>query len=167
MLVNGASGAVGTAMVQLAKAAGAHVTGVSSTANQALVASLGADRTIDYATHDFAEDGSTYDVIVDCAGNAPVARVRQPEPGRRRPSRGRRPPLDHHGGQSGPPTRHHRDHGTWSNRSEDLEYLVDLANEGICSTIDRTFPFDEISEAHRFVDSGRKRGSVVVNVVSR
>ncbi len=75
VLVNGASGAVGTAMVQLAKAAGAHVTGVCSKANAALVASLGADRTIDYATTDFAEAGSRYDVIVDCVGNAPVARV--------------------------------------------------------------------------------------------
>jgi NADPH:quinone reductase-like Zn-dependent oxidoreductase len=76
VLVNGASGAVGTAVVQLAKAAGAHVTGVSSQANETFVTSLGADRTIDYRAHDFAGDGSTYDVIVDCVGNAPVTRVR-------------------------------------------------------------------------------------------
>ena len=166
VLVNGASGAVGTAVVQLAKAAGAHVTGVSSKANGALVASLGADRTIDYATTDFAEDGSTYDVIVDCVGNAPVARV-----------------LDslNPGGAvllvAGDlrsiisASRQARRHaitvvtGPGPYRSDDLEFVVDLAERGAFTpTIDRTFPFDQISAAHRFVDSGRKRGSVVVTV---
>ena len=169
VLVNGASGAVGTAMVQLAKVAGAHVTGVSSAANEALVASLGADRTIDYATHDFAEDGSSYDVIVDCVGNAPVARVR----GSLNPGgavllvAGDLRSIVTAGGQA-------RRHGITvitgpgPYRSEDLEYLVDLAERGVFRpTIDRTFAFDQIVEAHRFVDSGRKRGTVVVNVVSR
>ncbi len=166
VLVNGASGAVGTAVVQLAKAAGAHVTGVSSKANEALVASLGADRTIDYGTTDFTEDGSTYDVIVDCVGNAPVARVRTS--------------LNPHGAvllvagdlrsvilASGQARRHGitviTSPGPY--RSEDLEHVVDLAQRGAFRpTIDRTFPFDRISAAHRFVDSGRKRGSVVVTV---
>jgi NADPH:quinone reductase-like Zn-dependent oxidoreductase len=164
VLVNGASGAVGTAMVQLAKAAGAHVTGVSS--NEALVAALGADRTIDYRSHDFAADGCTYDVIVDCVGNAPVARVRGSlNPGgavllvaanlrsiltaRRRARRNGITVITS-------PGRY---------RSEDLEHIVSLVEaERFQPTIDRTFPFDQISAAHRYVDTGRKRGSVVVRM---
>lgn len=168
VLVNGASGAVGTAVVQLAKAAGAQVTGVCSASNQALVASLGADRTIDYANHDFADDGATYDVIADCVGNAPVARVRHSlNPGGavllvaadlRSIIRAR--------GQA-------RRHaitvitGPGPYRSEDLEHVIDLAERGaVRSTIDRRFPFEQISAAHRFVDSGHKRGSVVVTLGS-
>ena len=75
VLVNGASGAVGTAVVQLAKHLGAHVTGVSSSVNSELVTSLGADRVIDYTTDDFTSEANTYDVIVDCVGNAPFERV--------------------------------------------------------------------------------------------
>ncbi len=168
VLVNGASGAVGTAVVQLAKAAGAHVTGVSSEPNEALVASLGADHTIDYTNHDFTTDGATYDVIVDCVGNAPVARVHNSlNPGGAVllvagdlrsiiSARGR---ARRHGisviTAPGP------------YRSEDLEHVVDLADRGAFRpTIDRTFPFEEISAAHRYVDTGRKRGSVVVTVAS-
>jgi len=166
VLVNGASGAVGTAMVQLAMAAGAHVTGVSS--NAALVTSLGADRTIDYRSHDFAEDGSTYDVIVDCVGNAPVARVRHslnPGGAMLLVAADLRSILTARG--------HARRHGIsvitspGRYRSEDLEYIIDLAEEGAFHpTIDRIFPFDQISAAHRFVDGGRKRGSVVLRVAA-
>ena len=75
VLVNGASGAVGTAAVQLASARGATVTGVCSAANADLVRSLGADRVIDYAVEDFASGVDRYDVIVECVGNAPFSRV--------------------------------------------------------------------------------------------
>jgi NADPH:quinone reductase-like Zn-dependent oxidoreductase len=168
VLVNGASGAVGTAVVQLAKAAGAHVTGVGSTANQALIASLGADRTIDYTTTDFAQDGATYDVVVDCVGNAPVVRVlKSLNPGGAvLLVAGDLRSIISAKGQA----RRHRitvitEPGPY--RSEDLEYLVGLAERGaLRPTIDRTFPFEQISAAHRFVDSGRKRGSVVITVTS-
>jgi NADPH:quinone reductase-like Zn-dependent oxidoreductase len=166
VLVNGASGAVGTAMVQLARAAGAYVTGVSSAANHRLVLSLGADTVIDYATHDFASEGSTYDVIVDCVGNAPVTRVRQALApggtvllvaaglGSLLAARGQARRL----GitiVTGP--------GTY--RAQDLEHVVALAESGaLVPTIDRTFPFAQIADAHRFVDSGRKRGNVVVTI---
>jgi NADPH:quinone reductase-like Zn-dependent oxidoreductase len=170
VLVNGASGAVGTAVVQLAKAAGAHVTGVSSAANHRFVASLGADRTIDYRTTDFAADpaneGATYDVIVDCVGNAPVTRVL---------------PVLTPGGAvllvagdlrslvaaKGQAKRHGITvvTGPGPYRSADLEHVVDLAARGILTpTIDRTFALDQISDAHRYVDTGRKRGSVVVHI---
>jgi NADPH:quinone reductase-like Zn-dependent oxidoreductase len=168
VLVNGASGAVGTAVVQLATAAGAHVTGVSSEPNRALVASLGADRTIDYASHDFTADAATYDVIVDCVGNAPVARVHGSlNPGGAvllvagdlrsiisAPSQARRYGITV---ITAP--------GAY--RAEDLEHVIGLAESGAFRpTIDRTFPFEQISAAHRHVDTGRKRGSVVVTVAS-
>jgi NADPH:quinone reductase-like Zn-dependent oxidoreductase len=166
VLVNGASGAVGTAVVQLAKAAGAHVTGVSSAANEAFVASLGADRTIDYRTTDFAADGATYDVIVDCVGNAPVARVLPAltPGGAVLLVAGDLRSLVAAGGQA---KRHGITvvTGPGSYRSEDLEHVVDLAARGIITpTIDRTFSFDRIADAHRYVDTGRKRGSVVVHI---
>jgi NADPH:quinone reductase-like Zn-dependent oxidoreductase len=168
VLVNGASGAVGTAMVQLAKAAGAHVTGVSGPSNRALVTSLGADRAIDYRAVDFAAEGFTYDVIVDCVGNAPVSRVLGSlEPGGTvllvagdlRSLVSARGQASRHGITvvTGP--------GPY--RSDDLQYLADLAARGALQpTIDRTFPIDQISAAHLFVDSGRKRGSVVVTIPS-
>jgi NADPH:quinone reductase-like Zn-dependent oxidoreductase len=168
VLVNGASGAVGTAAVQLAKAAGAHVTGVSSAANADLVASLGADRTIDYATTDFALEGISYDVIIDSVGNSPVARVRD---------------IVNRGGGvllvAGnlrsliTASRNARQLGIsvittpGAYRSEDLEHILDLAERGaVRPTIDSTYPFDQIFAAHRHVDGGRKRGSVVVTIPS-
>ncbi|TFB54520.1 NAD(P)-dependent alcohol dehydrogenase [Cryobacterium sp. Sr3] len=75
VLVNGASGAVCTAAVQLAKQMGARVTGVCSGANRELVTALGADRVIDYTTEDFLLEGQTHDVIMDCVGNAPFERA--------------------------------------------------------------------------------------------
>lgn len=168
VLVNGASGAVGTAVVQLAKALGAHVTGVSSAANQAFVASLGADRTIDYRTTDFATEGVAYDVIVDCVGNAPVDRVLASlSPGGAvllvagdlRSIVAAKGQARRHGITvvTGP--------GAY--RSDDLEHVVDLATRGgITPTIDRTFPFEQIADAHRYVDTGRKRGSVVVHITA-
>jgi NADPH:quinone reductase-like Zn-dependent oxidoreductase len=168
VLVNGASGAVGAAVVQLAKAAGAHVTGVSSAANHPLVTSLGADRVIDYATEDFATDGSSYDVVVDCVGNAPVSRVRNslaPDGsvllvaanlGSLLAARGQARRLGIRV-ITGP--------GPY--RADDLEHVLALAAEGaLRPVIDRTFPLDQIAAAHRFVDSGRKRGGVVVTIPS-
>lgn len=76
MLVNGASGACGTAAIMIAKARGAHVTAVTSGKNAELVTQLGADEVIDYTTTDFATTGDAYDVIAECVGNAPYERVK-------------------------------------------------------------------------------------------
>jgi NADPH:quinone reductase-like Zn-dependent oxidoreductase len=164
VLVNGASGAVGTAAVQLAKHAGAHVTGVCSGANAELVTSLGADRVIDYTATDFAAEGRTYDVIVDCVGNAPFERVEAClNPGGAlllvvadlrgallAPWRGRR---------SGKLVTA----SVGRYRAEDLAHLVQLAESGhFGAVIDRTFDLTEIVAAHGFVDAGRKRGNVVL-----
>jgi NADPH:quinone reductase-like Zn-dependent oxidoreductase len=166
VLVNGASGAVGTAAVQLAAHAGAHVTGVCSGPNRDLVTSLGADRMVDYSTEDFTADAATYDVIVDCVGNAPYERVRhllRPRgalllvitdlPGLLlAPVRSRR-------------TGHLVTADVGKSTAEDLAYLVDLAEAGHYRAVrDRTYDLADIVEAHRYVDNGHKRGNVVVRL---
>lgn len=166
VLVNGASGAVGTAVVQLAASAGAIVTGVCSAANRELVTSLGANRVIDYATHDFATDGSTYDVIVDCVGNAPVNRVHKGL------AAGGAVLLVAADLSSLLSAKGHSRRlgisvvtGPGPYRADDLEYLMSLAEQGsLRPTIEKTFSLAEIADAHRLVDSGRKRGSVVITI---
>jgi len=165
VLVNGASGAVGSAFVQIASAVGAHVTAVCSAANHELVTDLGAQRTIDYQTQDFTAN-HTYDVVVDCVGNAPVERVRDNlnpggavllvAAGLRSLVRARRD-AQRYGITviTGP--------GPY--RAADLQHVMYLAKLGdIRPVIDRSYPFDDIAQAHRYVDTGRKRGSVVINV---
>ena len=166
ILVNGASGAVGSAFVQIASAVGADVTAVCSGPNHALVTDLGARRTIDYRSQDFTADGATYDVIVDCVGNAPVDRVA----GAVRPGgavllvAADLRSLIH-------AKRDARRHGIsvvtgpGPYRAADLQHVMYLAEVGdIRPVIDRSYPIDDIAEAHRYVDTGRKRGSVVINV---
>lgn len=166
VLVNGASGSVGSAVVQFAKVAGAQVTGVTSAANESFVTGLGADATIDYTTRDFAAEGARYDVIVDCVGNAPVARVLDSltPGGAVLLVAGDLRSLVSAKGQA-------RRHGITiitapgPYRSDDLKHVVDLAERGeFRPTIDRTFPFEQITAAHRFVDEGRKRGSAVITI---
>ncbi|WP_353808908.1 NAD(P)-dependent alcohol dehydrogenase [Agromyces sp. SYSU T00194] len=166
VLVNGASGAVGTMAVQLAAHLGAEVTGVTSGRNAELVRSLGAWRVVDYEAEDFTALGETWDVIVECVGNAQYPRVAGVlAPGgalllvisdlagmlrARRDSR-------RSGGlvtQTGDPI-----------TSENFGRFIELAGTGaIRPVIDRTYDLDDIVEAHRYVDTGRKRGAVVVRV---
>jgi NADPH:quinone reductase-like Zn-dependent oxidoreductase len=166
VLVNGASGAVGSAAVQLAKHFGAHVTGVCSTANLELVRSIGADQVIDYTTDDFAQSTQTYDVIVDAAGSAPFSRSRHvlSDGGRlllvladlgemlKAPwvgITGSRKVIA----------------GPAAERLEYVQQLAQLAAAGrFTPVVDRCYPFEQMREVHRHVDSGRKRGSVVVRV---
>jgi NADPH:quinone reductase-like Zn-dependent oxidoreductase len=165
-LINGASGAVGTAAVQMAKHFGAAVTGVCSAANGELVRSLGAERVVDYAREDFTQTGQTYDVILDAVGNCPFERCKHAlAPGGRlllvvaslgqmlggmlRPSRAGRRVLT----------------GVGATRAEDLLFLGTLAESGALKpVIDRTYPLARIVDAHSYVDTGRKRGSVVVTL---
>jgi len=162
ILINGASGGVGTAAVQLAKYFGADVTGVCSTANLDLVASLGADHVIDYTQEDFTKNGNAYDVIVDTVGNAPFSRTKYS--------------LSKNGRLlmvisdllgllqatwvsitssrkiiAGPATV----------RLEDLHFLAGLAEAGQFKPVmDRRYTFEQFVEAHRYVDTGRKKGNV-------
>jgi NADPH:quinone reductase-like Zn-dependent oxidoreductase len=166
VLINGASGAVGTAAVQLAKHFGATVTGVCSAANAELVRSLGAARVIDYAREDFSQAGDTYDIILDAVGNCPFSRCeRALAPGGRlllvvaslgemlggmlRPSRAGRKVLT----------------GVGAPRRVDLILLAELATSGAFRpVIDRSYALTRIADAHAYVDTGHKKGSVVITL---
>jgi NADPH:quinone reductase-like Zn-dependent oxidoreductase len=166
VLINGASGSVGSAAVQLARHFGADVTGVTSTGNLELVKSIGASHVIDYTVEDFTHQGAIYDVIVDTAGNAPYSRSKNSlrEGGRLLQVLGSfsdllLAPLRNLTGNirvvAGPAPE----------RPEDVQFLAELAEAGeYRPVIDRTYPLEQIAEAHRYVDTGRKRGNVVINV---
>jgi len=166
VLVNGASGAVGSAAVQLAKHFGAHVTGVCSTTNIELVKSIGADEVIDYTQRDFAQSHALFDVIVDTVGTAPLTRSRPAL------SRGGRlllvlaslPELlkaPWHTLTSGKRVIA----GPAAERPEYVRVLGELAVAGrFTPVIDRCYPFEQMVDAHRYVDRGHKRGSVVITL---
>jgi NADPH:quinone reductase-like Zn-dependent oxidoreductase len=163
ILVNGASGCVGSAAIQLAKHEGAHVTAVTSTKNTRLVRDLGADAVIDYTREDFTGNGETYDIIMDTVGNIPYARARASL------ADGGRLLLvatDLAGLLGAPWVRKHKVIADPApERADYLRTMAELVAEGAYRPlIDRVYPFEEIVEAHRHVDTGRKRGSVVVEV---
>jgi len=146
VLIIGASGSIGSAAVQLAKHFGATVTGVCSRANVEMVKSLGADNLIDYTKEDFTKNGQTYDVIFDAVGKSS-------------PSRDKRS-LKKNGfylsvGSSA------------TLKTEDLTVLKQLIESGkIRSVIDRCYPFAQVPEAHKYVQTQHKKGNVVISVVS-
>lgn len=166
VLINGASGGVGSASVQLARHFGAEVTGVCSAGNADMVRGLGAQHVIDYANEDFTKSGKTYDVILDTVGNcsfescqaalAPggrlalvVAGLGQNLSALIRPSRAGRKILT----------------GVAPERAEDLRFFAELAKAGTFkAAIDRTYDFNDIVQAHAHVESHRKKGNVVVRL---
>jgi NADPH:quinone reductase-like Zn-dependent oxidoreductase len=164
VLINGASGAVGIAAIQLARYFGAEVTGICSTANIDLVRSVGASHVIDYTRENFTANGKKYDIIVDTIGTARYGRSKGSlkEGGRLLLVYGGFPdllqaPLVSLTGKrkviAGPA----------AEKPEDLRFLADLAEKGeLRPVIDRRYSYDQIVEAHRYVDTGRKRGSVVI-----
>jgi len=168
VLVNGASGAVGAFGVQLAKHAGAHVTAVTSARNAELVRGLGADAVIDYTTTDFSRSGERYDVIMDTVNTVSTAqfnRAGTPD--------GQLLAVDGGGGvflrAALQPLFGKRRIvvGMASEKLEDLETIRTLAANGtLRPTIDRRMPLVDIAKAHALVDSGRKRGAVVVDVAN-
>ncbi|MBI2778793.1 MAG: NAD(P)-dependent alcohol dehydrogenase [Gammaproteobacteria bacterium] len=166
VLVNGASGAVGTAAVQLAKHFGAIVTGVCSTANVELVRSLGASHVIDYTQEDFTQNSETYDVIVDTVGTAPFSRSKASlkEGGRLLMVLAGLPDMLQIPWVSMTSSRQVIA-GPAAMRVEDLRFLAGLAEAGeFKPVIDRRYPFEQIAEAHRHVDTGRKKGNVVITL---
>ena len=165
VLINGASGCVGTTAIQLAKHMGAHVTGVSSGKNAELVESLGADEVIDYTKRDFSELGQKYDVVIDTVGTAPYfksKKVLNPD--------GRL--LLVMGGLSDMlrapivalTSKRRIVAGAAAERLDDMQQLAQLADAGkLKPVIDRQFAPEQIVEAHHYVDSGRKTGNVIIN----
>lgn len=166
VLVNGASGGVGTAAVQLAKHFGADVTGVCSAANVELVRSLGASHVIDYTKEDFTQNGEAYDIIVDTVGTAPFSRSKGSikEGGRLLMVLGGLPDMLQIPWVSMTSSKKIIA-GPAVGRADDLRFLAKLAEAGEFKTvIDRRYPFEQIAEAHRYVDTGRKKGNVVITL---
>ena len=167
VLVYGASGAVGTAAVQIAKVLGADVTGVCSTANLELVRSIGADDLIDYTKEDFTKNGRTYDVIFDTVGKTSFSQCKHS--------------LKKGGfylaGSAGLVKGYLQGFltsklgskrmiaGIAKVKAEDLVFLRELIEAGkFKSVIDRRYSLEQIAEAHRYVEKGHKKGNVVLTV---
>jgi NADPH:quinone reductase-like Zn-dependent oxidoreductase len=168
VLINGASGGVGTFAVQIAKALGAEVTGVCSTRNLEMVRSLGADHVVDYAHDDFTKNGHRYDLILDNVASrsfADLRRVLTPQ--------GRIIPNSGHGGMSYVFKAYllslfMRQHGGMylaSPNGADLLVLKELAEAGkLTPVIDKTFPLRETPAAFRYLEIEHARGKVVITV---
>ena len=169
VLINGASGGIGTYAVQLCKHFGAEVTGVCSTANLEMVKSLGADHVIDYTQEDFTKTGQTYDIIFDAVNKSSFPRCKGSltqngvyiftgvAPGNLfralwTSKIGRKKAL-----MTAPGLR------PANEKAEDLVFLTELVEAGkLKSVIDRCYPLEQIVEAHRYVEQGHKKGNVVI-----
>jgi NADPH:quinone reductase-like Zn-dependent oxidoreductase len=143
VLINGASGALGTYGVQIAKYFGAEVTGVCSTGNLEMVESLGADYVVDYTKEDFTKSDNQYDLVFDAVSLSSKSECQK---------------------ILAPNGRYIRTTGPNPKR-EDLLFLKDVIEAGKLKTvIDRIYSLDEIDKAHRYVEKGHKKGNVVINV---
>lgn len=167
VLVNGAGGGIGTIAVQLAKHYGAKVTAVDRSEKLDMLRSIGANHVIDYTQEDFAKSGERYDVIFDLVGKQSYARCVSS--------------LKQNGRLllTNPDGLSQMLRGAWTSaisgkkvisqfasaKAEDLVILKELAERGeLRSVIDRSYPLEEVVEAHRYVESGQKKGSVVLIV---
>lgn len=172
VLINGASGSLGTAAIQIAKYFGTEVTGVCSSRNISLVKKLGADHVIDYTTQDFTSHTNTYDLIYDTVGARSFTECR--------------PALTEHGLYLSPvlgmPLLGHmmvtsvfgkknaKFSATGMLPVQEIKRLLDILLEMIEAgkmrgILDRSYPMEQLAEAHRYVDVGHKKGNVVLNPI--
>lgn len=164
VLIYGASGSVGTAAVQLAKYFGAEVTAVCSTGNVEMVKSLGADRVIDYRKEDFTKGPDTYDVIYDTIGKSPFfASLKKLKEEGIYLNAVHMPPASIFKDLWVMTTGKKIIGGMSVERKADLEFLGELMESGTFRpVIDRTYPLEQIADAHRYVGEGHKRGNVAI-----
>ena len=168
VLVNGATGAIGSAAVQLVKSMGADVTAVCGTENLELVRGLGADRVIDFTAEDFTEDDQTYDVILDAVGKSSFGRCKRLlKPGgaylsselgplAQNPILALLTPLFRGKKVAFAIPQHDR---------EMVSYLKELIESGeFTPVVDRTYRLDQIVEAYRYADTGQKIGNLVIRI---
>ena len=167
VLINGAGGSIGTAGIQLAKYYGAFVSAVDSTGKLDMLRSIGADSVIDYTKEDFTKNGQTYDVIFDIVGKSSFSdsiaslnengRYLLANPKLSHKVRGQQ--VSRKGGKK-------VISDYTFQKPEDLIFLKELIEAGkIRSVIDRSYPLEQIPEAHRYVEAGGKKGNVVITVV--
>ena len=174
MLVIGASGGVGSYAVQLAKAFGAEVTGVCSTAKLDLVRSLGADHVIDYTQADFADGGHHYDLILDIGGNPTLSRLRRAlTPRDTAIITGGEEGGNFSGGMNrgfrarvlSPFVRQRLTMFVAKERASDLELLTPLIEAGkVTPSIDRSYPLAEVPDAMRHLDAGKARKKLAITI---
>jgi NADPH:quinone reductase-like Zn-dependent oxidoreductase len=166
VLINGASGSVGSACVQIAKHLGAHVTAVCSGKNAAIVRDLGADRVIDYKIQDVVEEGITYDMVIDTVATLPWAQAQHAiKPGGKMVLIAGKTSDMLFGSLKAAMKGKKMIGGVASENRKVLEAVVALAAKGAFHpVIDRKYAFADMKAAHAHVDTGRKRGNVVVSV---
>jgi NADPH:quinone reductase-like Zn-dependent oxidoreductase len=166
VLINGAGGSIGTFGVQLARYYGAEVTAVDSAAKLDMLRSIGADQVIDYTHEDFTRKGKRYDVIFDVIGKSPYAgSMRSLNPNGRYLLAN--PRLLHilRGLFSSRSGGKKVISGTAARKSEDLQFLRELIEAGELKTvIDRTYPLEQMVDAHKYVETGQKLGNLIVTV---
>ncbi len=166
VLINGAGGSIGTIAIQLAKYFGAEVTAVDSTHKLTILRSIGADHVIDYTQEDFTKNGETYDLIFDIVGKSPFSRsVRSLTPNGRYllaiPSLSR----NVRGWWISMTSSKKVIGGSADYETENLVFLKELIEAGkIKSVIDRRYPLEQIPEAHRYVETGKKKGNIVIAI---
>ncbi len=166
VLIYGASGALGTAAVQLARYYGAEVTAVCSTSNMEMMKTLGADKVIDYTKEDFSKNGVTYDIIYETVGKSSfsdcinslnkngVLLLANTEPS-----------LLFNGIWTSLSSSKKVIAGIIKESAKEMNYLKELIESGeLEAVIDKTYPLEQIAEAHAYVDKGHKKGNVVIRI---
>ena len=166
LLVNGAGGSFGTFAVQLAKVFGAEVTAVDAIAKLDMLRVIGADHVVDYTQHDFTASGDTYDVIFDVIGKSPfVPSVRSLRPNGRYLLANPKLSQLVRGLWTSLTSNKKVIFGAASGTNEDLAFLRELIETGkLRSVIDRRYPLEQMAEAHRYAETGRKMGNLVITV---